>query len=207
MRGPRVLMVCAVVALVALAHVTAHAQAPRFEIVVPANVRAEQVTGRLLLMLARTAQPEPRFTVSPQGSAIFGIDVEQLAPGQPAILDDSAIGCPVALSELPAGEYFAQAVINVYERVQRSDGHTLWLPMTDGTIVSFAGAPGNLYSTPQPVHVGEGGTVRIEVSQVVSPVRRPEDTDWVKRVRIQSEKLTRFWGRPIYAQTLTEGTT
>ena len=26
----------------------------------------------------------------------------------------------------------------------------------------------------------------------------PEDTEWVKHVRIRSEKLTRFWGRPIY---------
>jgi hypothetical protein len=197
MRGTRV-MVSTVVALVTLAHVGAHAQAPRFEIVVPASVRAEQVTGRLLLVLSRDSQPEPRFTVSPQGPALFGIDVEQLTPGQPAILDDGAIGYPVALPELPAGEYWAQAVINVYERVQRSDGHALWLPMTDGTIVSFAGKPGNLYSTPQQVRVGAGGTVRIEMSHVVPPARRPADTDWVKRVRIRSEKLTRFWGRPIY---------
>src|SRR5690606_1603388 len=31
------------------------------------------------------------------------------------------------------------------------------------------------------------------------PVAPPDaDTEWLKHVRIQSEKLTRFWGRPIY---------
>lgn len=189
---------CVVVALGAIANVPGYAQAPRFEVTVPAALRSEAVTGRLLLILSRNAEPQPRQAISPQGPAMFGVDVEALRPGQPAIVDTSALGYPAGLAELPAGEYYAQAVINVYERVQRSDGHTVWLPMTDGMIVPFAGGPGNLYSTPQKVRVGEGGTIRIEMSQVVPPLRRPTDTEWLKHVRMQSEKLTRFWGRPIY---------
>ncbi|HEV1287955.1 MAG TPA: alpha/beta hydrolase-fold protein, partial [Bryobacteraceae bacterium] len=34
--------------------------------------------------------------------------------------------------------------------------------------------------------------------QVIPPIPFPADTEWVKRFRIQSALLTRFWGRPIY---------
>ncbi|MGH7554843.1 MAG: alpha/beta hydrolase-fold protein, partial [Longimicrobiales bacterium] len=180
------------------------AQSPKFEVTIPAAVHAGPLTGRLVLILAKSAQPEPRMAISPQGPAIFGVDLEQLEPGRAAIVDASATAYPAPLSSLPPGEYFAQAVINVYDRVQRADGHTLWLPMTDGTIEFFTVAPGNLYSDPQQVRVGQGSTVRIEITRVLPPATPPVDTDWIKHVRIQSEKLTRFWGRPtfIYATVL-----
>jgi hypothetical protein len=185
-------------ALLALGATPAFAQAPRFEITVPPAVRAGALTGRLILVLARSAEPEPRLTISPQGPAIFGIDVAQLAAGQPAIVDERTLGSPTSLAELPAGEYHVQALVDVYEQVTRADGYTVWLPMTDGTITTFVSRPGNLYSTPQPVRVGAGGTVRLELSQVVPAARRPADSAWLKHVRMQSAKLTRFWGRPVF---------
>jgi hypothetical protein len=188
---------CAAVASVLL-HSALAAQAPRFEVIVPSALRAEPLTGRLVLILARNAQPEPRAAISPQGPAIFGVDIEQLPAGTAAVVDNRAVGFPRDLAQLPPGEYYAQALVNVYDRVQRGDGKVLWLPMTDGRIESFNAAPGNLYSAPQRVTVGNGGTVRIELSQTVPPMREQTDTEWVKRVRIQSQKLTQFWGRPIY---------
>jgi hypothetical protein len=200
LRTMRCPLVCASVQLLLLAalHARAAAQAPRFEVVVPASVHAAPLTGRLVLILATSAQPEPRAALAPQGPPLFAIDVEQLEPGRPAMIDTSAIGYPGPLSSLPAGDYHAQVVINVYDRVERADGHTLWLPMNDGTIEFFTRAVGNLYSEPQPVRVGQGGTVRIEVAHVIPPRPAPTDTEWLKHVRIRSEKLTRFWGRPIY---------
>ena len=54
----------------------AEAQAPRFNVSVPATTHASPITGRLIVILAKTAQPEPRLTVSPQGPAIFAVDLE-----------------------------------------------------------------------------------------------------------------------------------
>lgn len=176
----------------------AHAQAPRFEVVVPATAKSDALTGRLVLILAREAQPEPRLLVSPQGPAMFGVDIEQLDAGDAAIIDSTATSYPVPLSSLPPGDYWAQAVINVYDRVQRADGPAVWLPMGDGTIEFFTTAAGNVYSEPVQVRVGEGGTFRIIADRIIPSASRPADTDWIKHVSIPSEKLTRFWGRPIY---------
>jgi enterochelin esterase-like enzyme len=192
-------LACSLV-LAASAHVTA--QAPRFEVTIPAATHAGPLTGRLVLFLAKNAQREPRLALSPQGPAVFGVDIEQLPAGQTASVDASATAFPVKLSALPPGDYTAQAVINVYERVNRADGKTLWLPMTDGTISFFNTKPGNLYSEPQPVHIGNGGTVRITVNRVMPATPKPTDTEWRKHVTIQSDKLTKFWGRPIYVHAV-----
>ena len=105
---------------------------------------------------------------------------------------------PVRLAELPPGEYWAQPVVNVYDQVRRADGRTIWVPMNDGTQEFFTAAAGNLYGAPQRVRVGDGGTVRLTVDRTIAATPRPADTEWVKRVTIRSEKLTRFWGRPIH---------
>jgi hypothetical protein len=175
----------------------AHAQAPRFEVAIAPELHAEPLTGRLVLVLATGAEPEPRFRLSPHGPAAFGVDLEQLAPGEVAVVDSTAIGYPAGLAELPPGDYHAQAVVNVYERVERADGHTLWLPMTDGRTTFFTVEPGNLYSEPVAVTVGRGGTVRITVDHTNPEAPAPVDTEWLRHVSIRSEKLSEFWGRPI----------
>ena len=182
----------------ALAGTGAYAQAPRFEITVPAAVHAGPLTGRVVLVLAKSAQPEPRLAMSLTGPALFGVDMEQVEAGRAVVIDNGATAYPAALNALAPGDYFAQAVINVYDRVQRADGHTLWLPMNDGTIEFFSAAAGNLYSDPQPVHVGTGGTVRMQVTHVIPAAAPIADTEWLKHVRVQSDMLTKFWGRPIY---------
>lgn len=174
------------------------AQAPRFEVTYAASAHQGPLTGRLILVLARYAEPEPRFQVSPLGPMVLGVDVEGIEPGARVIIDEKTLGYPTGLGELPPGEYYAQAVFNVYEQVERADGHTLWLPMNDGRIEIISNRAGNLYSDVQKVTVGSGGTVRITANRVNPPAQTPRDTEWIKRVKIKSEKLTRFWGRPIY---------
>jgi hypothetical protein len=178
----------------------AYAQAPRFEINVTPAARSTPLTGRLVIVVARNAEPEPRFQVSPWGAAMFAVDLDQLAPGRTVIIDGGALGYPTSLDSLPPGEYHAQAVVNVYERVTRSDGKSIWVHINDGTQEVFQNAAGNLYSQPQRIRVGPGGggPVRLTLDKVIAPAPRPADTEWVKRVRIQSRKLTAFWGRPIY---------
>lgn len=177
---------------------TAAAQAPRFEVTYTAAAHKGPLTGRLLLVLAKYSEPEPRFQVSPLGPMVLGMDVEGVRPGEPVVINEKTLGYPTGLSELEPGEYYAQVVFNVYEQVKRADGHTLWLPMNDGRIEVFSNRAGNLYSDVQKVTIGSGGTVKIAANWVNPPAEPPADTEWIKRVKIKSEKLTRFWGRPIY---------
>ena len=172
--------------------------ATRFEVTVSPAVRSEPLTGRLVLVMARSERPEPRLLVSPSGPAIFGVDLEQLRAGQPAVVDDRALGYPKPLRALPPGDYFVQAVINVYEQVRRADGRSIWVHMNDGTIETFQVAAGNLYSDVQRVRIGDGGIVRLTVANVIPSRPGPADTEWIKHLRIQSQKLTAFWGRPVY---------
>jgi hypothetical protein len=170
----------------------------RFAVQFTAAAHAAPITGRLILIVSKTAQPEPRMLVSPSGPAVFGVDLDQVRPGQATIVDKAAVGYPQALDALPAGDYFVQAVIDVYTQVHRADGHTIWVRMNDGRIETFQIAAGNLYSDVQRVHVGGGGTVSVTIDHVITAEKPDEDTEWVKHVRIQSQKLTQFWGRPVY---------
>jgi hypothetical protein len=176
----------------------AFAQAPRFEVVVPAATRQAPLTGRLVLVIAKRETPEPRLTISPSGPALFAVDLEQLPAGRPAVIDGGALGYPRPLAELAPGDYFVQAAINVYEEARRADGHRIWVHFNDGRQETFQIGAGNLYSDVLPVRVGAGGTIRLTVTHVIPPRPRPPDTEWVKRVQIQSPKLTAFWGRPIF---------
>jgi hypothetical protein len=174
------------------------AQSARFNVSIAARAHPGPITGRLIVVVSKQQTPEPRLAISPLGPAVFAVDLNQLAPGHEAIVNDSALGSPMSLSELPAGDYFVQAVVNVYEQVHRSDGHTIWVHMNDGTIEFFNFAAGNLYSDVQRVHIGDGGTVHLTVSNVIPAAKRPDDTEWEKHVSIQSQLLTRFWGRPVF---------
>jgi hypothetical protein len=176
----------------------ASASPPKFQVTFSSAAHAGPLTGRLILAISKSAQPEPRFAISPRGPLIFGVDLEQVSPNQPVVIDDRAIGYPMSLAQLPPGDYYAQAIINVYEQVHRSDGKTIWVHMNDGRVEFFSIAPGNLYSDVQPVRVATDGTITIDVNHVIPPNPRPADTEWVKHVQIQSTMLTKFWGRPVF---------
>ena len=175
----------------------------RFEISFPASVRAKPVDGRVLLMLSTNGDEEPRFQIGTHlgTQQIFGTNVDALAPGEAAVIDGSALGYPrLALADIPAGEYYVQALVNIYETFHRSDGHVVKLPMDDGEGQLWESSPGNLYSTPKKVFIDptSARAIQIELSEVVPPIDPPEDTPHIKHVRIQSKLLTEFWGRPMY---------
>lgn len=187
------LVVCAFLAVACTA-----GPASRFEISYSSAAGQGPITGRLILVLSTKEQPEPRLTVSPTGAAVFGIDISQLKMGENAVIDENSLGYPKSLSQLPAGDYYAQAVINIYTLVHRSDGKSIWVHMNDGRIETFNNGAGNIYSDTKRVHLGDGGTFSLSISHIMPPAPQPVDTQWVKHVRIQSKMLTEFWGQPIY---------
>jgi hypothetical protein len=91
-------------------------------------------------------------------------------------------------------------MVNVYTRFTRADGHVLWMHDDQWEGQRWNRSPGNLYSTPQKLHVDvtKPGAIRIVADQVIPPVEIPADTTYVKRFKFQSALLTKFWGRPIW---------
>src|SRR5262249_31133432 len=100
----------------------------RFEIKYHKAVAAGPITGRVVLVIARSDRPEPRFQIAPNTCPLFGVDVDNLQPGQAAVINSTTFGHPVdSIPLIPAGDYYVQAVLNVYTRCQRSDGRLLWV--------------------------------------------------------------------------------
>src|SRR3954470_10121586 len=88
-----------------------------FSITFPNAVHAAPITGRAFLIISRDSNPEPRFQAHPldRGLPMFGRDVDALAAGAPVIIDATVPGYPLkSLADLPVGDYYAQAVLNVY---------------------------------------------------------------------------------------------
>jgi len=175
----------------------------RFSVTLPAAEK-QPVDGRLLVMLAKDPRAgEPRFQINdgPSGQLIFGIDVNGLQPGAAATIDGSALGFPLeSINDIPAGTYSIQALIHKYETFKRADGHTVKMPMDRGEGQQWARAPGNVYSTPRTIAIDpkRGGTVSIALDQVIPTLPSPPETKYVKHDRILSERLSRFWGRPMH---------
>jgi hypothetical protein len=182
----------------------AQARALTFSIMLPAAQASGPLDGRLLVMIARDAKAgEPRFQINdgPSGQLIFGIDVDGWKPGTATILDGTALGFPLdSINDIPAGTYSIQALLHKYETFKRSDGHTVKLPMDRGEGQQWARAPGNLYSTPQTIAINprQGGPVALALDRVIDPLPTPGNTKYVKHEKIQSERLTKFWGRPMF---------
>ena len=86
-------LVSFIVVLLALAIPNgATAQTPRFSVTIPRSAYPSRLTGRLVLAIAKAAQPEPRLLISPRGPALFAIDLDALEPGQAAIIDGNSLG-------------------------------------------------------------------------------------------------------------------
>ncbi len=175
----------------------------RFEVSFPANLSNKSLDGRLLLMLSNKAGAEPRFQINTgaETQLVFGIDVDNWKPGEKAVFDASSFGYPLeSLSDVPGGEYRVQALLHVYETFHKSDGFTVKLPMDNGEGQQWNSSPGNLYSTPVKitVPVDSAAVIAVFLDRVIPPIPEPEDTKYIRHVKIQSEKLTEFWGRPMY---------
>ena len=184
-----------------LCSVATAANAPRFEVTFPHQLERGPITGRLIVAIAKQAEPEPRLLLDLLRSpAAFGVDIEGARAGTAMVVDSRAAAYPLNdLRELPSGDYFVQALLIRYTYVQRADGHELWVPLSPTPSVA-ARFPGNLYSKVQKValNAAQPFVVPIELTETIAPYVEEPDTQWLKTVRIKSEILSKFWGTPIY---------
>jgi hypothetical protein len=181
----------------------APAPGPRVTVRVAPALAGEPLDGRLLLLVSRDPKREPRLQITDTVTSqqMFGIDVEGWTRGQAQAFDAKVLGYPrESLADLEPGTYTVQALLHKYETFRRADGHVLKLPMDRGEGQQWNRAPGNLYSTPREVQIAAGRPVAFEVTldQVIPKIPDPPTTRYVKHERIQSERLTKFWGRPMH---------
>ena len=182
---------------------SAASSGPRFTVRTAPGLADAPLDGRLLLLVSKDESQEPRFQIEdgPKSQQAFGIDVDGWAPGAPAAFEPGVLGYPLEyLRDLPAGTYTVQALLHKYEIFHRSDGHTVKLPMDRGEGQQWNRAPGNLYSTPRKVTIDPGAAAPVEIvlDKTIPPIPEAPATTYVRHERIQSERLTKFWGRPMY---------
>lgn len=158
----------------------------RFEVTIAPGLSSSPQSGRLFVVMSAKSQQEPRLSIGQTGmdaSPMLGRDVKNFAPGVPGALDETCAAFPIdSLARLQAGDYFVQALF-------------------DSNIdLKSVNAPGNLYSKARKIHLdpSQGSTVEIELTEKVPPETLPPEAGYVKYVKLQSNLLTKFHGRPIY---------
>ncbi|HEU4388259.1 MAG TPA: alpha/beta hydrolase-fold protein [Blastocatellia bacterium] len=158
----------------------------RFEVTVAPDLLSGPTDGRLFVVMSRSERPEPRTAIGETGldqPPVAARDVDNFFPGKNGVIDNSAVTFPIEdLSRLQPGAYYVQALF-------------------DSNIdLRSVNAPGNLYSEAERISLdpGRSGTVKLVLTRKVAPESLPQETEYVKFVKIESKLLTRFHGRPIY---------
>jgi hypothetical protein len=185
--------------------------AQRIEVTVPST---RPLNGHLILVIAKSDSPEPRMQLSETYDSAqgFGVDAENLAPGTPLIIDATTFGYPRrSLADLEAGDYYVQAVFNLYEQFHRASGKTVWLPPDKGEGQHWNQKPGNPYNKAQMIHFDPKATttIKLTLDQIVPPIegtsrdplviaQQQPTAKWLKYERFRSPKLSAFWGRDMY---------
>lgn len=217
---PRYLRLVVAVFFLALPTFAAVTKPMVFEISFSKELSNSALDGHILLIISKDDKQEPRFQVEEGlgSQQAFGLDVDNWQSNSAARIDSSTLGYPLeSLRDLPAGDYFVQAVLNVYDTFHLDNGKVVKLPPDRGEGQHWQTKPGNLLSTVQKLHLdpSTSGVVKISLDHKIPPIEqelaqaeslsnwRPitkaesaEDNKWEKHVHMQSALLTKFWGRP-----------
>jgi hypothetical protein len=194
-----------------------------FEISFPKEMSTVPLDGHVLLLISNNDEQEPRFQISfdtPDSQQMFGVDVDTWPPGAPAVVDASTLGYPAeSLRAVPPGDYWVQGLLNIYETFHLASGHSVKLPPDKGEGQHWQVKPGNLFSKPQKIRLDPkvAQTIHISLTEKIPAVEDDvklvdqvvgwsaandehvvADNKWVKHIHLQSELLTKFWGRPTY---------
>ena len=178
-------------------------KAQTFRVNISNELHTAALDGRLLLLLSTNNKSEPRFQISDAASTqlVFGIDIENWQSGTSQLIDLHAFGYPIErLKDIPAGDYYVQVLLHKYETFHLKTGQTVKLPMDRGEGQHWNIAPGNIYSAPIKIHFNPATTneINLSITKMIAPIKQPEDTKYIKHIKIQSKLLTEFWGRPMY---------
>jgi hypothetical protein len=198
----RLSVAAALTALAVLVTAVAPLQAQRVEVRYAESLGGPH-TGRVFVIFARDGSREPRLQAGGYRATapFYGADVHNWGRGTAAVIGPDTLGYPhSSLRDLPAGEYTVQAVLNVYTKVTRADGHTLWVHWDQWEGQQWNRSPGNLVSEPVKVRWDPKSPrpLQLTLTRVLPPVEVPADTRWVKRIKMKSPSLSKWWGHDTY---------
>jgi hypothetical protein len=174
---------------------------PRVAISFSSSLRDGPITGMVYLAISRTNNRTPIEQAGPEGAPLFSTFVQTLNPDTPTILTGEHRGHPAAsLRDIPAGDYWVQPFVNVYTRFPRADGRTVWMHMDQWEGQNWKRSPGNMYGDPVRVRIdpASAAPIKLVADKMIPAVAVPPDTALVKRIKIQSQILTKWWGQPIF---------
>jgi hypothetical protein len=144
------------------------------------------ISGRLIVVLGRESDPEPRLLIGRTGldaAPILGRDALNLAPGDSVTLDQTAAIFPIdRLDQLKPGRYRVQAILHRNRDLNQIN------------------APGDLYGPVRTVDLdpSHAVTVPLLLDQALPEESLPANTPEIQYLKIRSERLTAFHGRPIF---------
>lgn len=176
----------------------------RFEVSFPSSANTGPLTGRAFVIISERGDREPRLQTGSDlanGTPIWATNFSKVSAGDPIAIDGDTFGFPYeSLRDLPPGEYYVQAVVSIYTRFDRADGHSIWIHNDQWEGQKSNTSPGNLYSDVirMDLDPADTGTVSLSVKNIIPPIDVPTDTEWVRHIKFQSDLLTEFWGQPIY---------
>ena len=176
---------------------------PIIEVTFNNKLSNESFDGRLLVMISKDSSKEPRFQINDTEDTgiLVGKNVENWKSGNVEGFYSKTLAYPIEnLGELDNGEYVIQALLHKYETFNLSNGKTVKLPMDQGEGQHWNTSPKNIYSKPIKINFKKNTTVKIEITEEIPPIEPEKDTDYIKHVKIKSELLSKFWGRPMYLQ-------
>ena len=138
---------------------------------------------------------EPRFQINGglDSQLIFGMDVDKWTGHTKITFNEEAFGYPIERMEsINPGEYYVQALLHTYETFNLVTGQTVKLPMDNGEGQKWNRSPGNLYSKPFKITIEEKGVIKfdIELDQIIADIDEPADTEWIKHIKLKSQKLS-----------------
>lgn len=186
-----------------LAAFSGAAMADEFQVRLSGKDLEASYDGRVILILTPDGETEPRFQVDQNYDApqIFGVNIDGLAKGADVTIGKGVLGYPAEdMSGVPKGDYYVQAVLHKYDTFNLSNGKTVKLPAARGAGQNWRKEPGNVISKPRKISFDpdRNRTIRIALNQVLGPIAEPEDTEFVRRIKVRSEILSEFWGRDVY---------
>ena len=155
-------------------------------------------------MFSKKLKPEPRFQIndSKNTGIIVGIDVENWEPGEVIKFNPNLLAYPInQLKDLPDGEYYVQALLHKYDTFKMASGFELKLPMDQGEGQKWNISPKNLYSEPVKIKIQKKTSfAKIVLNNEIPEIEPIKDSKYIKHVKIQSQLLSKFWGRPMFLQ-------
>ena len=192
-----------VIALLLLASCSPANDSTIIEVTYDGTLSEGPFDGRLLVLISKDDSKEPRFQINDTNDSgiVVGKNVNQWESGQIEIFNSSTEAYPIEnLADLETGTYYIQALLHKYETFNLANGHQVKLPMDQGEGQHWNTSPKNIYSKPLKLNYQKGMPIKLNITEEIPPIEPVQDTEYIKHIKIKSELLSEFWGRPMYLQ-------